>query len=404
MRCEESPYILVAMPAARLAYLADRQVHLVFDDGTEEPLVSPFVEGVHRREASIERKTGWKTKGTGARFMGAAALWDDAEGRRSPATFTSVARGRRRGEILYAITTGPVSGLFAFDVETGEEQRLVHGTDGAALAIATSDDHCVIAMARDQKNGSRNLAVMRDDGGDSALVTDGDTIDDAPAWVPVGPEVTEGRHQLVYQSTGIGRDAAGMVAGFGPTEINILDAEQGSLKTILSSPDYDYLAPRMTRDGTLLVMRRPYQGLPKGPDPTAYLKDGLLAPFRLAYAGFRYLDFFSMRYTGKPLANAGDTRARNIDARKLIERQNIAAAGEEGEDAKARRAPADWVLLRRRPNGEEIEVAKSVVAFDVDASGAVFVSDGDGVDRIGPDGVTKRLSRAQRVLAIAATR
>ncbi|MBX3260807.1 MAG: hypothetical protein KF782_14070 [Labilithrix sp.] len=392
------------MPTARLAYLADRQVHLVFDDGTEDAIVSPFVEGVQRREASIERKTAWKNRGAGARFMGAAALWDEGDGRRSPASFTSLAKGRRRGEILYAITTGPVSGLFAYDVETKEEQRLVHGTDGAALAIATSDDHRVIAMARDQKSGARNLAVMRDDGGDSALVTDGDTVDDAPSWVPVGPEVTEGRHQLVYQSTGIGRDAAGMVAGFGPTEINLLDAERGSLKTILSDPEHDYLAPRMTRDGTLYVMRRPYQGLTKPPDPAAYLKDGLLAPLRLAYAGFRYLDFFSMRYTGKPLANAGNAKARNVDARKLIERQNIAAAGEgEEDDAKMRRAPADWVLLRRRPDGDETVVAKSVVAFDVDAEGVVYVSDGDGVDCIGTDGRSERVSRAARVMALTAT-
>lgn len=391
------------MATAHAAFLADGQVHLAFDDGTEEPIVSAFVEGVHRREASIERKTGWKTKGTGARFMGAAALWDDAEGRRSPAWFTSLSKGRRRGEILYAISTGPVSGLFAYDVATTEEQRLVHGTEGPALAIATSDDHRVIAMAREQKNGSRNLAVMRDDGGDSTLVTDGDTIDDAPSWIPVGPEVTEGRHQLVYQSTGIGRDAAGRVAGFGPTEINLLDAERGSLKTILSSPEHDYLGPQMSRDGTLFVMRRPYQGLPKPPDPTAYLKDGLLAPFRLAYAGFRYLDFFSMRYTGKPLSTAGNMRARNVDARKLIERQNIAEAGNHEAEASVSRAPTDWVLVRRQPDGEESVMAKSVLAFDVDARGTILVSDGDGVHRIGPDAQTTRMSRAPRVVAVAAT-
>jgi hypothetical protein len=393
------------MPSLRFAYLADREVHVVHDDGTEEAIASPFVDDVRRREASIERKTGWKTRGTGARFMGAAALWDDADGRRSPATFTALGKGRRRGELLYAIATGPVSGLFAYDPQTKEEQRLVHGTDGAPLSVATSDDHCVIAMARDQKSGARNLAVMRDDGGDSALVTDGDTVDDAPSWVPVlaAPEVTEGRHQLVYQSTGIGRDAAGMIAGFGPTEINLLDAERGTVKTILSSPEHDYLGPQMMRDGTLFVMRRPYQGLPKGPDAVGHLKDGLLAPFRLAYAGFRYLDFFSMRYTGKPLANGGNAKARNIDARKLIERQNIAAAGEEPDDEAARRAPADWLLVRRGPDGQETVVAKNVVAFALDRGGDVLVSDGCGIDRIHADGTTtKRVSRAQRVLALVA--
>lgn len=389
------------MHRARLAYLADRQVHLVLEDGSEEPIASAFVEGVQRREASIERKTGWKTKGTGARFMGAAALWDEAEGRRSPAAFTCLSKGRKRGEILYALTTGVVSGLFAYDLETGEEQRLVHGTDGAALALATSDDHGVLAMARDQKNGSRKLAVMREEGGDSAQVTDGDTIDDAPSWVPVGPEVTEGRHQLVYQSTGIARDAVGLVAGYGPTEINLLDAEHGSLKTLLASPVHDYLAPRMTRDGTLFAMRRPYQGLPQMPDPRAHLKDGLLAPFRLAYAGFRYLDFFSMRYTGKPLATSGNTRARKIDARKLLERQNLAAVDDAEEEGALRRAPADWVLVRRRPGGDEDVVATNVVAFDLERDGSVIVSDGDGIERIAEGARKTRLSRAPRVTAIA---
>lgn len=384
------------------AFLADLQVHVARDDGTEEAVSSAFVEGVHRREASIERKTSWKTSGTGARFMGAAALWNDAEGRRSPAWFTCLAKGRRRGEILYAVTTGPVSGLFAYDLATKEEQRLLHGTDGAAVAIATSDDHHVVALARDQKNGSRNLAVMHDEGGDSSLVTDGDTVDDAPSWVPVGPEVTEHRHQLVYQSTPIGRDVAGGIAGFGPTEINLLDAEHGSLKTILSSDEYDYLAPRMMRDGALYVMRRPYQPGPSEVDPATRLKDGLFAPFRLAYAGFRYLDFVTMKYTGKPLATSGNTRGRQVDARKLLERQNVAAVGDDADDPNAYRAPSSWELVRRLPNGDETVIATGVVAYAVDANGAVMISDGNGILRLSPRGEKTRVSKRPRALAIVA--
>lgn len=390
-------------PAARFAYLADREVRLVRDDGSEEPVASTFVEDVRRREASQARKTSWKTSGTGARFMGAAPMWDEQQGRRSPASFTALAKGRRKGEILYAITTGPVGGLFAYDLATKEEQRLFHGTESTALSIATSDDHRVLAIACDDKSGARNLAVMRDDGGDVAFVTDGDTVDDAPAWEPVGPEVTEGRHRLVYQSTGLGRTAAGHVAGFGPTEIMRLDAESGALETVLASAEHDYLAPRPLRDGSLLVMRRPYQGLPQAPDPVAHLKDGLLAPFRLAYAGFRYLDFFSMRYAGKPLTNAGDARARHADARKMLERQNVAAAGEvENESEAMRRAPADWVLLRRQADGAEEVVARSVVAFDVDASGGVLVGDGVGIQHVARDGAIRAVGRATRALSVLA--
>ena len=258
--------------------------------------------------------------------------------------------------------------------------------------------------ARDHKDGSRNIAVMREEGGDTALVTDGDTIDDAPAWVPVGPEVTEGRHQLVYQSTGIGRDAAGMMAGFAPTEINLLDAERGDLKTILESPDFDYLGPRMERDGALLVMRRPHHKGPQSPDAAATLKDGALMPFRLLYAGFRYLDFFSMRYTGKPLSTAGNTKARRIDARKLIERQNIGSDDGEQEDEELGRAPSDWVLLRRRPDGQEQVLSERVVSYDVTPSGEIFVSDGRVVERITADGARSRVAKTPRVMALAAAR
>src|SRR5580700_9267499 len=98
------------MQAPVCAYLARNQVHLLGPDGVTVPVESQFVEDVRRREASMERKTAWKKRGSGARFMGAAALWDDEPGsRRPPAVFSCVSAGRRRGEILYAITTGSVS-------------------------------------------------------------------------------------------------------------------------------------------------------------------------------------------------------------------------------------------------------------------------------------------------------
>ena len=389
------------MPASApvLAYLAEQQVHVARADGTTEPVTSKFVEDVRRREASIQRKTAWKTQGTGARFMGAAALWDDGQARRQPAFFTCVSTGRRRGEILYALTTGVVSGIFAYDVATGEETRLAHDADGTAVALATSDDHTVVAMTRRHKNGSCNIAVMRDEGGDSALVTDGDTIDGAPSWVPVGPEVKEGRHQLVYPCAGIGRDAAGHLAGFGPNEINLLDAEHGSLRTIVSDPKHDYLAPRMTRDGTLFAMRRPYRAGPAGPDPATMMKDGLLAPFRLMYAGFRYLDFFSMKYAGKPLTTSGNTKGRNVDARRLLERQNVAAAGDGEGDEESMRAPSDWVLVRRSPEGDEKVVASSVVAYDLALDGSILTTDGMAIHRTGADGSAPRKITAAKLVA-----
>jgi hypothetical protein len=390
-----------------LAYLAQRKIHLLRDaDSPAEELESQYVEEVRRRSASIERKSAWKTQGTGARFMGAAAMWDDSAGRVDPVSFTCLARGRKPGEILYAVWTGAVGALLAYDVATREETRLVHGTNAPTSGIATSDDHTVLALVRPQKNGSQNLAVMRDDGGDDALVTDGDTIDDSPSWVPVdakaaaaGAEVK--RHQLVFASRGIGRTPDGQMGGFGPTEINLLDAEHGDLKTLVRDEAFDYLEPRMLADGTLYAMRRPYRAGNEAPSAGHVLKDGLLAPLRLGYAGFRYLDYFSQKYAGKPLTTSGDVKGRNLDARRLLERQNIARAGRsDADEEEASRAPQDWVLVRRRPRAEDEVVATGVAAYDVDRRGLVHTTDGSSIERIEPNDRRRTLVKARFVSAI----
>jgi hypothetical protein len=383
------------------AFLAERSVY-VAREGTlpQSPITSAFIEEVRRREASIQRKTEWKTRGTGARFTGAAALWDDSEVRREPAFFTCLSRGRRAGEILYALSTGSVGGIFAYDVTTGEETRIVHSAEGAPVAIATSEDHSVLVFARMHKNGSCNLAVMKEEGGESALVTEGDTIDRTPSWVPAAPDVTEGRHQLVYASSGIGRNAAGVVAGFAPSGILLLDPELGKLKTLVSHPERDYLAPRMMRDGTLYAMRRPYRAGPPQPGIGALIKDSALAPFRLLYAGFRYLDFFSMKYSGRPLATSGDTKGRRVEARSLLERQNVAGPDDDSGDEASTRAPRDWVLVARSPGGEERELAAGVAAYDVARDGTLVVTDGASLDCIGPTGKRAQIGKAKVVTAV----
>jgi hypothetical protein len=333
-------------------------------------------------------------------------MWDDTGARRDPAFFTCLARGRRQGELLYGLSTGTVGGVFAYDVATGQEDRIAHSAEGPLNALATSDDHGVVAFARRHKNGSCNLWVMRDDGGDAAMVTDGDTLDADPSWVPVDADAKEGRHQLVYVSAGIGRGATGHIAGLAPSEVLLLDAERGQLKSIAADPRHDYLAPRMARDGTLYAMRRPYRGATPTPSTLATLKDGALFPFRLLYAGFRYLDFFSMRYSGRPLARSGDTKGRRIDARELLERGNVARGDDEDEGEGGEEtwhAPAEWVLVARRPGGAESEVAKSIATYDVTRDGSLIVTDGASIERLDPaSGKRERLARAKLVTAVVA--
>ena len=51
----------------RIAYLADGKVHLKLGDEPPHVVESPFAESVRTRQASLARRSAWKTEGEGAR-------------------------------------------------------------------------------------------------------------------------------------------------------------------------------------------------------------------------------------------------------------------------------------------------------------------------------------------------
>ncbi|HEX3771146.1 MAG TPA: hypothetical protein VHV30_09795 [Polyangiaceae bacterium] len=88
---------------------------------------------------------------------------------------------------------------------------------------------------------------------------------------------------------------------------------------------------------------------------------------------------------------------------KLLERQNVAAAGDAEAGEEAIRAPADWTLLRRSPGGDEEVVAKSVAAYDLARDGSLLVTDGAALHRLSAgDRARTKLVSATYVTAIAA--
>ena len=360
----------------KIAYLVNGRVKLAGGGEPPRELESRFGEKVKERARSMERRHGWKQAGRGANFMGGAQLWGaDADPSALPIFATGVTRGRGPGELLYALTTDAVGGVFSVSAR-GDEERIYHGTEHRILHLATSPEHEAIACSTRNKNGTASIALMRADGSQVALVTDGDTIDLAPRWIPSAPRT------LVFQSAGIGRDQARRMVGLGPFTIQMLDVEQGAMETIVSEPEHDCVSPHMVADGTLFYVRKPYAGVVKPPNPLRMLLDILLFPFRLLYALAQYLNFFTVRYSGKPLITSGSARQRQADARKMLQVGNIldaegaAARGMDNEDGAPAGVPASWQLMKRKPKGEAEIVAKGVASFDLCRDGSVVYSDG----------------------------
>jgi hypothetical protein len=221
---------------------------------------------------------------------------------------------------------------------------------------------------------------MAGEGGLKEL-TEGDSFDTAPRWAP-----EEGK-KIVYQSAGIGRNREGHFLALGPFSIQQLDCEAGELSTVLEDRKYDFLAPQYLRDGSLLYIRRPHaQG--ERITPLRALKDVLLFPFRLIYAVFQYLNFFSAMYTGKKLTSSGGAKGREMDMKQmmiwgnLVRSQMPAGAEEESADL----LPKSWQLCSQTSKQDAKVLAGGVLAYDVREDGRIVFTNGNAIFLLHPDG------------------
>jgi len=278
----------------------------------------------------------------------------------------------------------------------GHEAPLLRarGADGSDFAVQYLDIHPeknLIACAIIYQNGSANLAQMPLNGSRPRNITEGDSLDIAPKWIP-GTEKA-----LVYQSAGLGRNASGFVAERSPFRIEKLDFNSEEVVTLVEDPNLDLLGPQMNADGTLYYIKRPYRSLQQQFSVLDIIKQILLIPFRLLYAIFQWLNFFTMYYTGKPLQGAGNPISvdkkqqmkvwgEQIDLEKIANSKNA-----EDKDAPAL-VPRSWELVRQGNNSAPEVVAKGVLAFDLRADGSIIYSNGSAVYALHNDGSSQRLA------------
>jgi hypothetical protein len=365
----------------RLACLTRGRLVLLNEGGEPRDIESPYAEQVRTRERQIRRKNAWKTEGSGARFMGAgrAVLWGQAEDELPPARFVGVSRGRNSEEVFYAITTGVVSGIFGRVPRDPDEQRIFHDAETNLDDLDFSPVEEAFAFSVGGKGGSSSVAVLADDGRGVCTVTEGDVVDRAPRWA----RGTKG--EIVYASAGIGRTQAGGFGGLGPFAIHRLSLAGRELEVLIADPKYDYLAPVSVSAEELYAIRRPYRDA-HAPVPIGrVVLDALLAPFRLLFALFEFLSFFTARYTGKPLLTSGNARQKAADARKMMVWGNLVdvsrQADQQAEGEARGGKESTYELVSVSPKGVR-SIARGVLAFDVAGDGTIFYSTGRTIKRM----------------------
>ena len=375
------------------AFVAGGRLHVSLAGTPPRALDSTFADTVRDRAHQIHKRHSWKGEGSQGGF-GALAWGRQPTGPPAVSSrVTGVTRGAGAGDILYALEIDRLTAVCVADPRSGSERRLLHGSRTRIRDLCARPGRDEIACAVVHDDGTASIALMSADASDVREVTEGESLDLHPSWA------ADGTARIAYQSAGLGRDAAGRAAGFGRFEVHVLDLDRGSLDTLAADPAADLERPRLGPDGALYYLSRP-RSAPAG-SVLRMAKDLLLLPARLLYALFQYLNFFSARYTGKPLTTAGGPKAKQGDLRRMLEWANIVDAQAAGGEDDTGGVPRSHRLVRSR-GGVTETVASGVACFDLAGDGSLVYATGSAIFRVAAGGRPARLCDAEAVDAVLA--
>lgn len=375
----------------RIAFVANGK--LFYADTGEPPreIHSAHVQAAMDRIERSRERNAWKQGTTFS--VRAGGTWRDGATQEPPLQATSV-QFAPEGRLVYFLRDHAMGGLFEQDLASGQERRLIHRQNLLLDDLRLSADGTQLLCSQQSGNGAANIVSMGVEGDVYRALTGGDTIDTSPCWVPEQP----GR--LVFQSAGLARGSEGHVVAIGPASIQLLDANTGELTPVFEDPRFDFLQPRVTADGALLFIRRPYEGQRyRGSD---IVMDTLLFPFRLLRTLFHFLNFQSLVYSRKPLTSASGPQYDSDLKEIMLKGRRIDAEAAMRSSKRVHGVPSlvpeSWTLVWRSERGEERILATHVASFDLTADGGVIYSNGFAVFALQP-GSQPRLVLRDKLIA-----
>jgi hypothetical protein len=387
--------------APAVVYLSHGRMFRSADNGSATEIDSPFALSIRERAFELQRRHAWKSEGRGSKFMSRSALWgaepnDPVE---MKIDITGVSRGPFEGDLFYSLQSPEISAVLLLKNGGTTEQRLLHTADFRVGHLAAQPQTGRLAMSVLHRGGSK-IGVMSGDGGAFTELTQGESVDESPQWYP------DSQNRIVFQSAGLARNEQGQHVGKGPYSIQAIDLDNGSMTTLAEDKQFDFLAPQIASDGMLYFIRRPYRLAEARFSILHLVEDILLFPFRLIYALFQFLNFFTMIYTGKPLSKVGPgAQQRYADEPRMILWGNLVEARrsllKRGQDESAL-VPSSWELCHKKAD-ETVEVlAKGVLSFDLEPDGNLVYSNGALIYRRSADGRVSKLHKDSMIRQVIA--
>jgi hypothetical protein len=377
-------------------FISKGKLFLKTNAGQIEQIHSPYVQEMIDRMERKKQLHGWKentTLNTSFTGQGESLAADQVELQVVSAQFSA------DNKLIYFLKDSHVGGLFEYDAATKSERRLLHKQNLCYENLIVNRDNGKILCSQTQANGIANIVMLSEDGGNNRQLTEGDTVDSSPAWIP-GEDT-----KILYQSSGLARSEDGYVIAYGPTSVKLLDIENNSVMSILDNPGFDFLQPRVDSKGDLYFIKRPYEAQNYG--GANLLLDFLFFPFRLLRALFHYLNFFSLMYSRKPLTTASGPKV-NADIKDLlIKGKRIDAEKAMRKESRVNGVPSlvpkSWQLVKKTQTGNETVLATNVASFDITSDDEILYSNGYAVFQLEADSQSKVILRNKLIADIVAS-
>ncbi|MBP0020524.1 MAG: hypothetical protein J7647_23590 [Cyanobacteria bacterium SBLK] len=381
----------------QLAYLARGKLYLQQNENRFREIHSEFGQSIQRQRLQVQRQRAWKDRGIRSMIMPPEAIAEQDRQAEAvtPVAITSLCNSPE-GKLFYALEAEDMGALFRFDPGRDREDRLFHNANFRISHLDYSPQHDLIACTKTYPTGIVNIATLSPNSVRPNDITEGDSIDLAPRWLPKEKAV-------VYQSAGVSRNSQGFVSDRTPFSIEKLDFAQQDLTSLAQDPKSDLLGPQIGSDGLLYYIRRPYKSFHHSFSFWKFFKDILLIPFRLAFAIFQFFNMFAQGLTGKPLIAAG-TKQR-VEPKRIkiwgdwLNLDKLPKKHAEDGDAPPL-VPATWELVRQGRQGTPEVLAKSVLAYDLAKDGTIAYTNGSGIFLLSPQGKRERVAIDRFIEAI----
>ncbi|MBN2234093.1 MAG: hypothetical protein JW706_03020 [Opitutales bacterium] len=357
------------------AYISGGRLYVSRNGAQPVEIESAFAaQVIARHQQSIERRQ-WKAGSGDGMMTRGYDLWGNGSRGGSGddsmlVRMLSVTGSPKPELIYYSLATDAVGGLFCQNLDTGEERRVFHKERYHLDDLAhhpTRDE--ILAVKRDADGSS--IVITACERFDVHTVTEGDSLDLSPSWIPGEDD------SFVYQSAGVGRNQSGNAIGLGPCSIIRVDMKSGRSTVLLEDEQFDYLCPRMDKEGNLYCIRRKYDRGGRALTVGETIKEFVLVPVRLVKAFFGFLNMMSQIFGKESLLKTG------VGGKKEIDRQEVFLKGrlidlKKRENAKEEHgiAPSDWTLIKVDPGGVVFEVRGNVCDFDWHPQSGLILTNG----------------------------